>query len=286
MPTDLEKLIRYLEVERIDKYLFIGNSPKSPPRVFGGQVLAQSLHSGLKTVEPDRVAHSMHAYFLRPGDPAKQIVYEVDPIRDGRSFTTRRIVAKQEGVAIFNTSVSFQTKEEGLSHQFDLPQVPPPEDLETDREYWTRMSEQYPDKFKFYSPIRLPVERRPVSRRDPLNPVAEKPEQHIWMKAMGDLGDDLTRHQTMLAFMSDFALLGTALFPHPYTGMSKNLQAASLDHALWFHRPFRADEYLLYSIDSPSAASGRGFSRGSFYTRSGELVASTVQESLIRPVEK
>jgi len=286
MPTNLEKLLQYLEVERIDKYLFIGKSPKSPPRVFGGQVLAQSLYAALQTVEPDRVVHSMHAYFLRPGDPGKQIVYEVDPIRDGRSFTTRRIVAKQDGKAIFNTSVSLQVVEEGLSHQFEAPRVPPPEELETDREYWTRMNEKYPDKFKFYSPIRIPIERRPVTRRDALDPQPEKPEQHIWMKTMGDLGDDLTRHQTMLAFMSDFALLGTALFPHPYTGMSKGLQAASLDHALWFHRPFRADDYLLYSIDSPSAAGGRGFSRGSFYTREGELVASTVQESLIRPKEE
>ena len=283
MSTDLEKLLRYLEVERIDKYLFIGNSPKKPARVFGGQVLAQSLSAGLRTVEADRIAHSMHAYFLRPGDPAKQIVYEVDPIRDGRSFTTRRIVAKQDGIAIFNTSVSFQVEESGLEHQFDLPEVPPPEALETDRDYWTRMTREHPDQFKFYSPIRIPIERRPVTRRDALNPEPAAPEQHIWVKAMGALGDDPTRHQVMLAFMSDFALLGTALFPHPYSGMSKKLQAASLDHAIWFHRPLRADEYLLYSIDSPSAAAGRGFSRGSFYTRDGILVASTVQESLIRP---
>jgi acyl-CoA thioesterase-2 len=284
MPSDLEKLLNYLEVERIDKYLFIGNSPKNPPRVFGGQVLAQALYAALNTVEEERIAHSMHAYFLRPGDPGRQIVYEVDPIRDGRSFTTRRIVAKQDGVAIFNTSVSLQVVEEGLSHQFDHPAVPPPENLETDREYWTRMNEQYPDRFRFYTPIRIPIERRPVTRRDPLNPQPERPEQQIWMKAMGSLGESLKRHQVMLAFMSDFALLGTALFPHPYTGMSRNLQSASLDHALWFHRPFRADDYLLYCVDSPNASGGRGFSRGSFYSREGALIASTVQESLIRPI--
>lgn len=283
MSTDLEKLLEYLEVQRIDKYLFIGNSPKKPPRVFGGQVLAQALYSALNTVEEERVAHSMHAYFLRPGDPERQIVYEVDPIRDGRSFTTRRIVAKQQGIAIFNTSVSFQTVEEGLSHQCNPPEVPPPEELETDRDYWTRMTEQYPDRFRFYTPIRIPIERRPVIRRNPLQPQPVQPMQQIWMKALGPLGDDLKRHQTMLAFMSDFALLGTALFPHPYTGMSKSLQSASLDHALWFHRPFRADDYLLYCLDSPNASGGRGFSRGSFYSRDGVLVASTVQESLIRP---
>jgi acyl-CoA thioesterase-2 len=285
VPSDLEKLLGYLEVERIDKYLFIGNSPRNPPRVFGGQVLAQALYAALNTVTADRFAHSMHAYFLRPGDPSRQIVYEVDPIRDGRSFTTRRIVAKQDGIAIFNTSVSFQVVEEGLSHQFDPPDVLPPEELETDREYWTRMNEQHPDRFRFYTPIRIPIERRPVIRRDPINPQPAPPVQQIWMRSMGELGDDLKRHQTMLAFMSDFALLGTALFPHPYTGMSKNLQSASLDHALWFHRPFRADDYLLYCLDSPTASGGRGFSRGSFYTRDGALVASTVQESLIRTRE-
>jgi acyl-CoA thioesterase-2 len=285
MPADLERLLHYLEVERIDKYIFIGKSPKEPPRVFGGQVLAQSLYSALNTVESDRVAHSMHAYFLRPGDPTRQIVYEVDPIRDGRSFTTRRIVAKQEGIAIFSTSISFQNVEDGLSHQFDPPEVPAPEELETDREYWTRTNEQHPGKFRFYSPVRLPIERRPVTRRDPLDPQPQEPVQQIWMKALGDIGPDATRHQVMLAFMSDFALLGTALFPHHYTGMSKNLKAASLDHALWFHRPFRADDYLLYCVDSPRASGGRGFSRGSFYTREGELVASTAQESLIRTIE-
>lgn len=278
--NDLDKLLKFLEVERIDKYLFIGNSPKRPSRVFGGQVLAQSLNAAVRTVDPERVAHSMHGYFLRPGNPSKQIVYEVDPIRDGRSFTTRRVVAKQDGIAIFNTSVSFHCEEEGLSHQFERPQVTPPEELESDHDYWTRMASEYPDKFD--APKVQPIERKPVLRRDPLDPQPTEPEQHIWFRALGELGDDTGRHQTVLAFMSDFALLGAALLPHPYTGWSKDIQVASLDHGLWFHRPFRADEYLLYSMDSPSASGGRGFSRGSFYTREGVLVASTVQESLQR----
>jgi acyl-CoA thioesterase-2 len=278
--TDLDKLLKYLEVEQIDKYLFVGKSPKKPSRIFGGQVLAQSLNAAINTVDASRHAHSIHAYFLRPGNPKKQIIFEIDPIRDGKSFTTRSVIAKQDGVPIFNASISFQIEEPGLTHQFDAPQVTPPEELESDRDYWQRLADENPGKID--PPIMHPIERRPVGRRDYLSPEPQEPEQQIWFKALGDLGDDPGRHQTVLAFMSDFALLGTALLPHTYTGMSDGLQAASLDHALWFHRPFKADEYLLYCLDSPSAAAGRGFSRGSFYTRDGVLVASTAQESLIR----
>ena len=284
MNNDLDKLLKFLEVERIDKYLFIGNSPKRPSRVFGGQVLAQALNAAIRTVDDERSAHSLHGYFLRPGNPAKQIVYEVDPIRDGRSFTTRRVVAKQDGVAIFNTSVSFHREEQGLSHQFDPPQVPEPEQLETDWDYLTRLAREHPEQIE--APKVQPIERRPVARRNRLDPQPQEPEQHIWFRALGDLGEDNLRHQTVLAYMSDFALLGAALLPHPYTGRSENMQMASLDHGLWFHRPFRTDDYLLYSMDSPSAAGGRGFSRGSFFTREGLLVASTVQESLLRPIER
>ena len=280
MASDLDKLLKFLEVERIDKYLFIGNSPKRPRRVFGGQVLAQSLNAAIRTVELPRLAHSMHAYFLRPGNPAKQIVYEVDPIRDGKSFTTRRVVAKQDGIAIFNTSVSFHVEEQGLSHQFDPPEATPPEELESDFVYWNRLAAEHPGEME--APKVEPIERKPVRRRDYFDPQPQEPEQHIWFRALGDLGEDPCRHQTVLAYMSDFALLGAALLPHPYTGASKNMQMASLDHALWFHRPFRADDYLLYSMDSPSSGGARGFSRGSFYTRAGELVASTAQESLLR----
>jgi acyl-CoA thioesterase-2 len=280
---DLNKLLKFLEVEQIDKYLFIGQSPKRPSRVFGGQVLAQALNAAIRTVEEDRIAHSMHAYFLRPGNPKKQIVFEVDPIRDGRSFTTRRVVAKQDGRAIFNTTVSFQTEEHGLSHQIDMPDITPPEQLQSDHDFWSDMAVNHPDKFE--APTVQPIERMAANRRDYLDPQPAKPEQYSWFKALGNLGDDRTRHQTVLAYMSDFALLTTALYPHPHTGHSPNIQMASLDHALWFHRDFRADEYLLYSMDSPSAAGNRGFSRGSFYNREGVLVASTAQESLLRSVD-
>lgn len=280
MSTDLDKLLNYLEVEQIDKYLFIGNSPSRPRRIFGGQVLAQALNAAINTVEPERTAHSMHGYFLRGGDPSKQIVFEVDPIRDGKSFTTRRVVAKQDGRAIFNTSISFQLFEEGLSHQAEMPNVPGPEGLQTDNEYWQMLAEKYPDKFE--PPRMMAIERRVVDRRDYLDPKPTDPVQHMWFRALGDMGDNPARHQTLLAYMSDFALLSAALLPHPYTGQSEGIQVASLDHAIWFHKPVKANEFLLYTMDSPYSGGSRGFSRGSFYSQAGELVASTTQESLIR----
>lgn len=283
MTDKLQKLLNLLEVERIDKYMFIGNSPSYPPRVFGGQVLAQSLNAASRTVEEGRHAHSMHAYFLRPGNPKKQIVYDVEPIRDGGSFNTRRVIAKQDGIPIFSTSVSFQTWEEGFSHQSSMPEVTPPEELETDFEFWSLMAERHPERFG--APMIQALERRPVKRRDYLNPVPQAPEQYTWFRVLDpaqSIGDDPIRHQTILAFISDFALLGAALLPHPVTAMDPQMQTASLDHALWIHRPLRVDDYLLYAMYSPNAHGGRGLSRGSFYNRAGDLVASTVQESLLR----
>lgn len=280
MSIQLEKLLGYLEVEPVDKYLFIGKSPKRPARIFGGQVLAQSLSAAFSTVDSDRIAHSMHGYFLRPGDPARQIVYEVDPIRDGRSFTTRRVVAKQDGRAIFNTAVSFQVAEEGLSHQSSMPDVPQPEELESEQEQLAELAKTNPELAQMA--MLGPIERRRVNPRDRINPQPQEAIEHMWFKVESEIGGDYRRHQMLLAYISDFGLLGTALYPHPYSPQSKEIQAASLDHALWFHRPFRLDDYLLYSLDSPSLESSRGFSRGSFYTRDGELVASSAQESLLR----
>jgi len=280
MSTLVSDLLECLEVKRIDTYLFTGTSPERPRRIFGGQVLAQSLNASNRSIDGDRVAHSMHAHFLRPGDPRKQIVFEVDPTRDGRSFATRRVVAKQDGKPIFITSVSYQELEEGLNHEAPMPEVTPPEQLQTDYEYWQEMSEKHPDRFD--QPLAQAVERRVVKRRDYMDPKPEDPNCHMWFRVPGDVGDDPNRHQTLIAFISDFALLGAALLPHPYTAMSKKIQAASLDHAIWFHRPGRADEYLLYSMDSPNAGGGRGFSRGQFFSADGRLIASTAQESLIR----
>jgi acyl-CoA thioesterase-2 len=228
----LEKLLNYLEVETVDKYLFIGKSPKRPARIFGGQVLAQSLNASIRTVPEDRVAHSMHGYFLRPGDPSKQIVYEVDPIRDGKSFTTRRVVAKQDGRAIFSTAVSFQTVEEGLSHQSTMPEVPPPESLPSEQKELRALAKKYGGQMPF--PVDGPIERRRVLPRDRINPQPQDPVEHMWFRIKGDLGEDPRRHLTMLAYVSDFGLLGTALYPHPIGPGSPKMQAASLDHALWF----------------------------------------------------
>lgn len=277
---DMEKLLAYLRVERIDRFLFSGNSPQRPSRIFGGQVLAQSLNAAIRSVEGDRVAHSMHAYFLRPGNPEKQIVFEVDPIRDGRSFATRRVVAKQDGVPIFNTSVSFQLESPGLEHQADMPDAPAPETLATDDEFWEELRRQDPERYG--SPLAPAIERRVVNRRNYSDPRPSEPQQMAWFRTLSAIDDDPAVHQVVLAFMSDFALLGAALLPHPYTAHSSGMQVASLDHAIWFHRPARTDEYLLYALDSPNAGGSRGFSRGQFFTREGSLVASTAQESLIR----
>ena len=282
--SDLEKLIGNLAVEQLDRYLFVGKSPRLPKRVFGGQVLAQALNAAIRTVdENDRMAHSMHAYFLRPGDPAQKIIYEIDPIRDGKSFTTRRVVAKQNGKAIFSTAISFHISEPGPSHQFPMPEAPDPETLEPDRDYWQRMSLQYPERF-----TAMPswaIDRRAVNRRDFAEPEKDmrEPYGQVWMKALGELPDDPLLHQTLLAYMSDMSLLGVALHPHPYSTRSQGFMFASLDHALWFHQPFDANEWLLYDQDSPAAISARGFIRGCFYSQDGRLVASVVQEALLRP---
>jgi len=281
MTNDLTALMAYLATEQIDTYLFIGKSPPKPARVFGGQVLAQALSAATRTVQADRIAHSMHAYFLRPGDPTRQIVYEVDPIRDGGSFTTRRVVAKQAGVAIFNTSISFQVDEPGLSHQFALPDVPPPEEVESEFAFWERMEREQPGRYD--KPMLKQIDRRPVVRRDIFDPQSTPPVQSVWLRVLGDLPDAPIHHHTLLAFMSDLNLLGTALFPHPVGFRTAGYRFASLDHALWFHRPFRANDWLLYHQDSPTASGARGFSRGTFYTRDGVLVASAAQESLQRP---
>jgi len=282
MFSDTDKLLKNLEVKQVADNIFTGESPAMPPRIYGGQVLAQSLYAAMRTVEEDRIAHSLHANFLRPGDPKKTVVYEVDRIRDGRSFNTRQVVAKQDGLAIFSTSVSFQVSEDGLSHQMDAPAVPAPEALENDDKYWTRINEIHKGQFAFMASSPVPVERHSVTRRDPVNPQPTDPAQQVWMKVLKNPGDDLQRHQLLLTYMSDFGLLATALYPHPHSTFGRSILPASLDHSLWFHRPFRVDEHLLFSMDSPNASGGRGFSRGSFYTRDGELVASCAQESLIR----
>ncbi|MCP4273466.1 MAG: acyl-CoA thioesterase II [Gammaproteobacteria bacterium] len=281
METD--ELVNHLNVEQIDKLLFRGFTPdQKRSRVYGGQVLAQSLNAALRTVDEDRAVHSMHAYFLRPGRPTTPIIYDVDPIRDGKSFSTRRVVAIQNGKAIFNTSISFQIAEKGLEHQSEMPDVKGPEGLRSDEEYLQRLAKEHPNLVTPAMRDSQPMEIRRLHPIHPMTPTKMKPETGFWMRTKDALPDDPVIHQTMLVYLSDYFLMGTALLPHGVTFFNSKLQGASLDHTIYFHDTFKADEWLYYQMDSPVSSAGRGLNRGTFYTRDGRLVASTIQEGLMR----
>lgn len=276
-----DDLLQILHLERIEENLFRGHShPLVGKRVFGGQVLAQALNAAQQTVGEERDVHSMHGYFILPGDIDLPIVYQVERLRDGRSFTTRRVTAIQNGRAIFNMAASFQVAEEGLTHQTPMPNVPDPEHLATDRELLDEFSDRVPPLTRAYLSLPRPIEFRPVERHHVLYEGGQKPQRHVWMRAKGALPDAAALHQMVLAYASDYNLLTTAMNPHRIA--VEQVMLASLDHAMWFHRPFRADEWLLYALDSPSASGGRGFTRGSVFDRAGKLVASVVQEGLVR----
>jgi acyl-CoA thioesterase-2 len=275
----VDALCRLLDLEPIEVNIFRGVSPdEDRQRVFGGQVAGQALVAASRTVEPGRVVHSLHAYFLRPGDPTVPILYEVDRIRDGRSFTTRRVVAIQHGRAIFNLQASFQVPEDGLSHQAPMPDTPPADELPDFRERMGPYAEALGDWFHQPRPIDMRyVDWNPPDRREALPPF-----QRVWLRADGSLPDDPVLHACVLTYASDMTLLDTALLPHG-SWHDPTMFMASLDHAMWFHRPFRADEWLLYSQDSPSASGGRGLGRGTIHTVDGRLAVTVVQEGLIRP---
>lgn len=280
----LSDLITLLDLEQLEINLFRGQSPQIGwQRVYGGQVLGQALVAAARTVEPERTAHSLHAYFLIGGDPNTPLIYDVERIRDGGSFTTRRVRAIQHGRPIFAMSVSFQKAEDGYDHHSAMPDVPLPEDLPHEQEMRERIIEHLPKAMRNYWDHERPIEMRPVdSSRYDQQPKAQ-PQQSIWMRANGELPNDPRLHQCILAYASDFTLLDTALIAHGKPLFSSDVQLASLDHAMWLHRSFRADEWLLYVQDSPSASGARGFCRGSMYSRDGKLVASTTQEGLMRP---
>jgi acyl-CoA thioesterase-2 len=279
----LSGLLDVLNLERLEVNLFRGVSPQNGwQRVYGGQVLGQALVAAGRTVDEPRAAHSLHGYFLLAGDPAHPIIYEVERIRDGGSFTTRRVKAVQHGRAIFAMSVSFQKEEEGYEHQSTMPDVPPPEALPSARELMEKLMDALPESMRTYWKRENPIELRPVDVSRYLSREPHSPAQHIWLKANGQLPDDYSLHRCVLAYASDFTLLDTALIAHGKLLFDPDIQLASLDHALWFHRPFKADDWLLYSQDSPNSSGARGFCRGSFFTRDGRLVASTAQEGLIR----
>jgi acyl-CoA thioesterase-2 len=280
----LAQLLAILDLEPLEVNLFRGQSPQQGwQRVFGGQVIGQALMAAVRTVE-GRPVHSLHAYFLLPGDPAAPIIYEVDRIRDGRSFTTRQVKAIQHGRAIFALSASFHSEEPGLDHHYAMPDVPPPEQLPNEQELKAKLIDKVTGSIARYWNRDRPIEIRPTNIARYFQPGEGPPQNHVWMRATGRLPDHLPLHQCVLAFASDFTLLDTVLPPHGRQFFDPEVQMASLDHALWFHRPFRADEWLLYAQDSPSAHGARGLCRGSIYTRSGVLVASVAQEGLMRVV--
>jgi acyl-CoA thioesterase-2 len=285
MQRGLADLQQQFQLERLEVNLFRGESRDTgSPQVFGGQVLGQALMAAHATIEDNRVVHSMHAYFLRRGDFTKPIVYSVDRSRDGGSFSARRVVAVQNGEQIFICSASFQEPEEGLEYQATMPQVPPPEELKPLAKPSQAEIDKLPEKLRRWLEIERPFEFRPVQNYNPLTPAPAQPVRQIWMRATGRLPDDDTLHRCILAYVSDYWLLDTSTMPHGSSFLRGNLIMASIDHAIWFHRHARVDEWLLYALDSPSSSGARGFSRGSFYTREGVLAASTAQEGLIRLV--
>ncbi len=283
MSTAVDDLLGILDLEELDLNLFRGRSPQNGwQRVYGGQVIGQALVAAVRTVEPDRLAHSMHAYFLLPGDPKVPIIYDVDRMRDGKSFTTRRVTARQHGHPIFSMLVSFHTHEEGLEHQAQMPDVPPPEQLPTEKEVRAKYLPLLPEAVRRYYERERPIEMRPVEFDRYTGKKYPDGRFHVWIKINGRLPDELSLHQCALAYASDMTLLDASLTPHGRTLFEKEFMAASLDHALWLHRPFRADEWLLYAQDTPSLQGSRGFARGLIFTRDGALVASVAQEGLVR----
>ncbi len=278
----LDALLELFEMERIDPTLFRGRSRDLGwGRVYGGQVLGQAILAAGRTVPEDRPMHSMHAYFLRPGDPREAVVYLVDPIRDGGSFATRRIVARQKGVPIFTMAASFHGVEEGLDHQAAPPDVAGPSGLMTDDARWQQMAHRLPAALGAMVGRVGPLEVRAVGEHDPIAPPPSAPKRAVWIRARGTMPPDPTIHRAVLAYASDSHFLVTALQPHGAGWLTPGIQMASLDHALWFHRPFLADDWLLYEVESDSLSGSRGHVRGRFF-QNGQLVATAVQEGLIR----
>lgn len=283
MSQTLETLVNLLTLEPIEENLFRGASHDLGYRqLFGGQVLGQSLSAACQTVEPQRQVHSLHGYFLRAGDAKRPVVYQVERMRDGGSFSARRITAIQKGQIIFCGMASFQEQEQGFEHQILMPDVPGPDNLLSDIELIQQWGDKIPERVRERLPARKAIQLRPVGLQNPIDPRPQEPFQHIWLRTDGTLPAIPALHRYLLAYASDFFLVATALLPHAASLWQKDLQMASLDHALWFHREVKADEWLLYSLESPWAGEARGLARGHFFNQAGQLVASVTQEGLIR----
>lgn len=282
MQEILADLLKLLELERIEDNFFRGESRDiGSRRVFGGQVLGQALTAANYTVE-DREVHSLHAYFLRPGDVKAPILYEVDRARDGKSFSNRRVVAVQHGRPIFNMAASFQAPEEGVQHQAGIPDVPGPDGVADLSDVPEDVLATLPPQMRRFLTRARPIEMRPVEPMDLTTRAPRDPARHVWIRTVDELPDDPDLHRNLLAYLSDYQLVGTTVLPHQIRWEESNVQMASLDHAMWFHRAFRADEWLLYSMESPNASGARGLAMGRFFKPDGTLVASAAQEGLIR----
>ncbi len=283
MSQALDDLVSLLSMEQIEENLFRGRSQDLGFRqLFGGQVLGQCVSAANQTVAPSRHVHSLHGYFLRPGDASLPVVYDVDRVRDGGSFSTRRVTAIQKGKPIFFCSASFQAEEEGFYHQLPMLSVPGPDDLPTETDIARQVAHLIPERIRDRMLSDKPIEIRPVTRINPFTPEPVEPVKYIWFRAVGPLPDEPQLHKLLLAYASDFNLLTTSMLPHGVSVFQKFMQVASLDHALWFHADLRMDDWLLYAMDSPWAGNARGFSRASIFNRAGQLVASVTQEGLIR----
>jgi len=282
MSNVLDQLISLLRLEEIETDKFEGQTEDLGfKQLFGGQLLAQSLMAASLTAEGFK-SHSLHGYFLQPGDVSTPIQFHVDRIRDGKSFRTRRVVALQNDLEIFTATVSFHADEEGHEHQYPMPSVKPPEELRSELEIRRKFSDFIPEKLRDKFTKDTPIEIRPVKPYNYLKPEKLAPEKNNWFKAIGKLPNDQILQRCLLAYSSDFSLLGTSLNPHAIHGMMPGVQLASLDHAIWFHHDVNLEDWLLYYMDSPSSSNGLGFNRGSIFSRDGKLIASVAQEALIR----
>ena len=283
MKDSVDELVGLLQLDEVVQDRYLGQTVDLGwGRLFGGHVLGQSLSAASRTVRREWLAHSLHGYFLRPGAVDAPVLYEVDRIRDGKSFATRRVVARQKGEVVLNMAASFHREETGFEHQMEMPEVPPPDELESEFELRRAVVDKIPERFRETWMRERPIELRPVEQIDFFRPEIREPHRHVWFRARNGLPDDPVLHRCMLAYTSDFALLATALLPYGVTYLHQDMQVASLDHAMWFHRDFRVDDWLLYAMDSPSASNALGFTRGAVFDRQGRQVASVAQEGLIR----
>jgi len=283
MKDRVDELVGLMELEEVVQDRYLGRTiDLGWGRLFGGHVLGQSLSAASRTVSRDWLAHSLHGYFLRPGAVDAPVLYEVDRIRNGGSFATRRVIARQRGEVILNMAASFHREETGLEHQMAMPEVLQPGQLASEVELRREVADRIPEQYRDTWTRERPIELRPVEPIDFFQPEAQEPRRHVWFRAAHQLPDDPVLHRCLLAYTSDFALLATALLPHGVTYLQPEMQVASLDHAMWFHRDFRIDDWLLYAMDSPSASGALGFTRGTVFDRQGRQVASVAQEGLIR----